>query len=309
MRKILVVYNTCGISGKDNTNYYIKCLDSFLSQNFDDFEVAVSSCLNPPDQQQKLVGVFGDSLHYNFINEKLPVNVTFNDTVRQCVNRLGNFEGYLYIDSGCHFGNDLDTLLKMYELYKSGPYGIVSALASNDNGTESVFGFSAPIRENFLIPVGKAINGHVQIFSNEIFERFGRIIPDVFATFCTESVYSFLAACCSQQWVVIKDLVIPHEKSIDGASAGFAHIPPNGAPIWDNTFCSKRSMREIISDVEGIRAGFGYEECNRILMHDPSCFDETGFAKYPEELTKFMVDNIFVSPPHFSYENIKRVFI
>ena len=33
-RKMLVVYNTCGLRG-DNTSWYIECLESIVNQNFE----------------------------------------------------------------------------------------------------------------------------------------------------------------------------------------------------------------------------------------------------------------------------------
>ena len=46
MKKILAVYNTCGISGRENLEDYISSIELILDQDFDSFDLVISSCLN-----------------------------------------------------------------------------------------------------------------------------------------------------------------------------------------------------------------------------------------------------------------------
>src|SRR5687768_7374657 len=100
MKKMHVVFNTCGITKKENSAYYIKAIQSILDQDFDDFTVVMSSCLNSEETRSKVISEFGDKIKYNFIDYTLPVNVTFNHAVLQTVERFGEADCYTYIDSG-----------------------------------------------------------------------------------------------------------------------------------------------------------------------------------------------------------------
>ena len=88
--KILVVYNTCGISGKDNSASYIKSLHSILDQDFAGFDLVMSSCLNDSSTRNSVMKALGSSVKYNFIDERHPVNVTFNHTIKKVVEERVN---------------------------------------------------------------------------------------------------------------------------------------------------------------------------------------------------------------------------
>ena len=84
-RKILVVYNTCGISGKDNSASYIRSMNNILEQKFSGFDLVMSSCLNHQDTRHAVMEAIGSAAKYNFIYERHPVNVTFNHTVKKVI--------------------------------------------------------------------------------------------------------------------------------------------------------------------------------------------------------------------------------
>ena len=90
--KIAAIFNTCGISGRENVGNYITSIRNILDQDFDDFRVAISSCKNNKDTQNTLKEELGDSISYNFINEPLPVNVTFNHTCQKMTEAFGDIE-------------------------------------------------------------------------------------------------------------------------------------------------------------------------------------------------------------------------
>ena len=104
--KLLVVYNTCGFSGREPVDWYIDCIKNILAQDLEGTKVVLSSCGNSSETIKKLVSTFGRSISYNLIHDRITVNQSFNHTVAKCVERYGEFEGYLYIDSGINFRQD-----------------------------------------------------------------------------------------------------------------------------------------------------------------------------------------------------------
>ena len=324
--KILAVFNTCGLSEKDNAPYYKLAINNLLAQNQEGMHVVISSCMNSEKDKNSLRDTFGDKISYNFIDEIFPVNVTFNHSVRECVKSFGEFEDYLYIDSGCVF-NTADDVRTLCNLHKSGPYDMTAGLTDTDSGIFEWFnvnpentmyfnpgvtrpGESASMKGGFfngedkVIPVGRTINLHVQLFSNDLLQTYGNIIPDIFASYCTESTFSFLCAAIKKQFVVSKDVVVHHEISMDGPSLGF----PRPEVPWQHLFRSPRSMVDIISDPKGIEAGFGYEEITEVMLHDPEQFDENHFCKN-DDLKTFIKDNIYLGKESLDYDAIDSTFI
>jgi len=317
MKKYLIVYNICGISGKDNSDYYVDAINTITSQNFKNYKLAVSACKNPDEQIQKIL----KKCKIDFINsieDTLPVNITFNDTVRECVKRFGDFEAYLYLDSGIKFTNE-SQLSDLIELYESGNYGMVSAQVDNDFGW-CWFGlseYSRPtLKEDLIVPIGRACNLHCQIFSNEIYKYYGNVIPDIFRSYCTESVFSFINAAIKKKWIISSEVKVHHAfafqywkafhgrpddgDGLDGHSSGFK-APPG---TWDDVF-PPHSMKEIINKPAGTKFGFGYEELRGIKTHDKDCFDSEGYCKN-EDLKVFLKNNLYLSKKYFDYDKISR---
>jgi hypothetical protein len=307
--KLLVVYNTCGFSGREPVDWYIDCIKNILAQDLEGTKVVLSSCGNSSDTIKKLVATFGRSIAYNLIHDRITVNQSFNHTVAKCVEKYGEFEGYLYIDSGINFRQDRTVLSKAYDLFKEGKYGMVTVQASNDNGFPQWIGVDGFVEnENFVIPVGRACNLHTQIFSNDIFKAFdNKIIPDIFVAYCTESIFSFLAAAVSSRWVILKDVVAEHLKSVDGATCGFDHTGPRGDN--KNNLFGGLDIYEICRDPEALASGFGYEEMQGVLHHDPSKYDENGMVQEPERLKEFIRTRMFLSKELFDYNDVKYRFL
>jgi len=307
--KLLVVYNTCGFSGREPVDWYIDCIKNILAQDLEGVEVVLSSCGNSAVTIKKLVATFGRSIAYNLIHDRITVNQSFNHTVAKCVEKYGEFEGYLYIDSGINFRQDRTVLSKAYDLFKEGDYGMVTVQASNDNGFPQWIGVDGFVEnENFVIPVGRACNLHTQIFSNDIFKAFdNKIIPDIFVAYCTESIFSFLAAAVSSRWVILKDVVAEHLKSVDGATCGFDHTGPRGDN--KNNLFGGLDIYEICRDPEALASGFGYEEMQGVLHHDPAKYDENGMVQEPERLKEFIRTRMFLSKELFDYNDVKYRFL
>lgn len=315
MKQYLIVYNICGISGKDNSDYYVQAINTITNQKFKNYKLVISACKNPNSQIEKIQKNCKVDL-INSIDDVLPVNITFNDSVHEGVKKFGKFEGYIYLDSGIMF-TDENQLGNLIALYESGNYGMVSAQVDNDFGW-CWFGineYSRPIlQRNLIIPVGRACNLHCQIFSKEIFEYYGNVIPDIFKSYCTESVFSFINAALKKQWAVSADVRVHHAffvpdgrpdngDGIDGHSSGF-RAPPG---TWDDTF-PPYTMKHIISLQEGTECGFGYEELRGIKVHSPNCFDENYYCTN-ERLKEFIKKYLYLSDEYFNYDKInKKVF-
>jgi hypothetical protein len=307
--KLLVVYNTCGFSGREHIDWYIDCIQNILNQDFEDYRVVLSSCGNTLCSVKKLVQTFGNQISYNFINDRITVNMSFNHSVRKCVQEFGEFEGYLYIDSGINFRDNKNVLKDIYKLFKSNDnLGMVTVQASNDNGFSQWLGIDGFVEnEHFTVPIGRACNLHTQVFSNEIFQAFdNKIIPDIFVAYCTESVFSFLAAAVSQQWVIMKDLVLEHLKSIDGATCGFNHTGLKG-DNKNNLFCDL-DIYEICKDSEAWDSGFGYEEMQGVFFHDPKKYKD-GMVEDPQRLKEFIRTRMFLTKSQFDYETVNHKFV
>ena len=92
----------------------------------------------------------------------------------------------------------------------------------------------------------------------------GKIIPDVFAAYCTESTFSFLTAAVASKWIILKDLQVKHLKGVDGASSSQPHGSLVYGNSWNNLLYG-RDARDFIFNQDAIQSGLGYEECNKII--------------------------------------------
>ncbi len=311
--KLLVVYNTCGISGRSNVVFYRQAINSILNQNFKDIRIVLSSCYNTRDDFNSIYSTFSNLISYNYIQHKLPINITFNHTCLECIKHFGEFEGYLYIDSGCKFTR-ADDISNLYDLFKSGPYGMVSARTDTDTGfqwlykTKDSLGNELFEKGDFIIPVGGAANAHVIIYSNLLFQNYGKVLSDIFAGQCSESVQTFICAALKTNWIISKDIVTQHSTGVDGPSAGFSpdlHAM-RGKKKWDHLFGTDESILDIIS--RGKEFGMGYEEFQQIVMHNKDKFDESGFA-LDDRLKDYIKDNLFLKQSQFDYNSVRHQFV
>ena len=186
---------------------------------------------------------------------------------------------------------------------------MVTVQASNDNGFPQWIGVDKFVEgEHFVIPVGRACNLHTQIFSNNIFKAFdNKIIPDIFVAYCTESIFSFLAAAVNERWVILKDVVDEHLKSVYGATCGFDHTGPKGDN--KNNLFANLDIYEICRDPEALASGFGYEEMQGVLHHDPDKYDENGMVEDPERLKEFIRTRMFLTKEQFNYNDVRYRFL
>lgn len=314
MKKYLIVYNICGISGKDNTDYYIEAIETIREQSYKNYNLIVSSCLNPKEQIEKL-RVSSKIDLINLVTDVLPVNITFNQAIRVGIEHFGEPEAVLYLDSGVKFTSN-DQLQELINIFEDGDYGMVSAQVDNDMGwCWFNLPVNAVVNHDFLVPIGRALNLHCQLFHIDIFKEFGGVMPDIFRSYCTESTFSFLNAAIKKHWRVSGKVKVHHAMSfpngdinngdgLDGHSSGFR--APHGT--WNDVF-TPHDMTDIVSDPEAAACGFGYEELRHILLHNPNCYDQNSFSLDPKRLSNFIKANIFRQKEDFDYNKINQEII
>ena len=307
--KLLVTFNICGISGKENYIHYIKVIHQLLDQKFKGFRIVLSSCLNTNIIRNILYKEFDNSISYNFIDDVLPVVVTFNDTVRESIKNHGRFESYLYIESGLDFENNKLILQQLYNMMKAGPHSIVSGMVDTDAGYEA---HDLDINKEegfFIIPVGKAVNGHITLFGDKLVSYYGKCFPDIFAGYCSESVYSFLSAALKTKWVLCTKSIIKHYKEMDNRSSGFdIHgWVRSGNQTYDHPFIIPSIINRICTQ-ENWEVGLGYEEFRKIMIHKQDQFDKNGFC-INDKLKEICKTKLFLQKNEFDYDKINHKYI
>lgn len=227
------------------------------------------------------------------------------------MSKLDEFESYMYVASDVSFNNDTNVLTKLCNLHFSrNNIGITSAVVDYDSGIESWLGYdvfnSILEHENYIVPIGKTCNLHGMIFDKKILKSYNnRILPDIFRTFCTESVFSFLVPALDMKFIIHnKSLTLKDLGDSDGSSGGFI-----GNRGWNDLFMSKLTLQERLLTQEACDVGFGYEECQKILLHNQSMYDENGNHCDPKKLLEFNLKSIFLTNDEFEYDNINYVKI
>ena len=316
-KNLAIIFNVCGLSGRENANQYVQFVDSIFAQEFDGAKVFISGCKSSEHTKQLLNTCFGGHLSYNWIEDVLPVNVTFNHTVKKAVKEFGDFGGYLYLDSGISF-QTIHDLANLYKVYETGKYGMVAAQTTSDDGYHLWWGVGKNVYDrsenyklfekgDFEIPLGKTVNLHCQIFSGKMYETYNGLMPDIFAGYCTESVFSYMCAAIQSKFAVAKDVIVNHIHSMDIGSAGFSPLKwqQEGKVTWNHPFI----IDDLMPRIEGGKEyGLGYERLQGIQDHDPTKFDEHEYA-LDHRLAGYIRDNLFLSQDLFDYDKINHTWI
>lgn len=304
--KLLSIYNTCGISN-ENLAWYIECINALLNQAYRNHTVVVSACMNKPESLNEIKELFGDRVDIISYPDPYTVNITFNKTVQECVKKYGSFDGYFYIDSGVRIDDD-NVVAEGAQRLATNKYGMITFQTDTDTGFGSL-GFlqdSWQVQitgEDFIIPVGKSCNLHSQIFSHDLYEAFNqKLMPDVFRAYCTESTFSFLCSAIQKDWTIVKDILLHHNKGVDGASVSQPHSSVTHSNPWNNLFCNRNAL-DFINDPVAIEVGLGYEECNNIMNHNPDAFT-TNCAKLPDQLREAINKYFFLNIEELDYNSI-----
>lgn len=309
MKRLLVIYNICGISGFQNHAYYENAIKSVLEQKGfaeGELKLVVSSCQSTDWTVHHLTTTFGNQISYNWITDSVPLTVSFNHTVREAVKRFGEFDGYLYLDSGINFWNptrEFNSLRLLWDTHLSTELvAITAAFPSNDDGRQW-WGITYPeVPGEYVFQIGQTTNLHCQIYSEEFRKAYnGRLHCDIFANDTSESVTSYLCAGIERKFQLSTRLQVFHNCHLDGASIGWR----GGDGPRKRLFITEKTMDERYQ--EGYHVGFGYEECNgnQNWIHDPSLYP----LKEPEKLREFCARELFLTKEQFDYDTIAHHFV
>jgi hypothetical protein len=307
--EIGVVFNTCGISG-DFSDRYIKNLEALLSQKSRyKIHIIQSDCKSSEECRNKVRTKIGSRILYNYINDKLPVNLTFNFSARKLLEAYPKIEWIVYSESAITLERqDIDKLLSCAADY----IGYMSGLVSLDNnlhpfvqrGLISDGEDTNKLCETYPnqcigLDIGDSVSCHLMAINRKVFDEFGGGLPDIFAGFCSESVLSFIAASLGLIWVVNTKVKVLHEIEGDGRSIGF----DPASNRFDRAFAIPGVQGRIL---ECVKYGLGYEECSNIIMHDASLFDGR-LPIYQAELRECIKQNLFLQDKEFKYSDIKHI--
>ena len=309
-KNLLVIFNICELK-YNNLFQYISSLDKLLEQDHKPFQIVISGCGVTGATKAGLKKRYGNKIWTNYIDEALNLPFTFNKTVTEVVNRTEEFDGYVYIDSGINTKEHKNCLFEINARAMTDKWGMISIQTDDDMGYD--WWFDVPKNtvfrgEDLIIPVGKCVNLHFQYYDRILREYYERLIPDIFAAYCIESVYSFFNIGLNKQWCVIKDMVIEHVKAMDGAGVAIKdHIGPKGA---GNNLNAGLDINDIIFTEEADAIGLGYDEAGIKLgmlykMHDPTKYTSGGFSIDPSRLAKYLKKTMYLTKEQFDYDNIK----
>ena len=201
--KILVVYNTCTHGSVPNVVGWIEKIKPLVSQTLD----GVTICHSDNGSDDKSLNIvkkeFGMDMSYFNIKTPLPVHITFNACVRECVKRFGEFEWYMYLSSGTTFDKP-DDLEKIYNYLKTEiDVARLMIPAQNDNSAPIDFikhGLELKSEGNkkahqleqtpemqrwdkskkYVLKPGQRSNNHASVISNEWYKKYGgKLHPDI----------------------------------------------------------------------------------------------------------------------------------
>ena len=303
--KCLVIFNVAGIRGLERIDKYLQHIGSLLGQKHDSFRVVVSGCLSTSHCKRILKEKLGDRVSYNWITARVPVGTSFNHSVLQAVKEFGPAEGYVYVDSGvdCAWPG---MLTRMDERRGDG-HTMVHVHVDEDTGFEWNGIHMPPDGGDLVVPVGRTCNLHMQMFSHELLQAYGKLMPDVFSSDRSESIFSFMCAAIRKKMLILGGPIIRHMAMLDGASSGFQRAQGNkNAPF-------KITEQELTKRIEaGWHVGFGFEECSGICIHDPAKYDADGQLVSEDlraGLERFIRDRMFLQPAEFDYADIDHEWI
>jgi hypothetical protein len=321
-KKSLLVYNICGIK-KDNTDIYPFFMNAIRNQykNFNgELRTIVSGCRMRKNTMSTLKKQFPE-FDYIHVSDNLTVNITFNNAILKSVQKYGEFDNYTYIAADALIEQDNAIEEMTNNMLNNKNIGMYSAQIDQDNcyayglklgGGRHIIDDERARYEMFkdgndyIVPVGRACAAHVNMYSNDLFKFYERCCPDIFASYCTESIFTFVVSAIQKHWVICKDYCIKHYPSLDGPSCGFdpekykIENPKTGA--YDHSFTGE-SIMPIFENEYARSIGIGYEECAGIVMHDPSQFDSNNFC-INSELKEYIKNNLYLAKNKFNYNNI-----
>lgn len=298
MKDILFVYNLCGIK-KDHTDKWIEIIDKWLKYRAD-FDFCISACNVTQQCKDKFLEYFKDKdIKINFVEDKLPVNVTFN---LSCKLNPG-YKYYLYCSSDVEPNQCVNIFPKLIKYHKENNNGLTGLHVLHDSFHSKYNHIRDIVRKKgYTFKPGESFNCHCALYDGEFIKYYNSFMPDVFESFATESVFYYICAAINKNLGMLSGLEVtlfhPHN-DMDGASSftrnkGHQHLFRVG------------DVKRLIND-KGRQAGFGYEEVMNIMPHKKELY-ENNKCKNPTKLLEFVKRAVYLQPHEFNYMEINHDF-
>ena len=200
-------------------------MKTILSQEYENYELLWSSCFNSQSCVNEVMEELEDQISLCRVDQMWAVQQTFNKSIREGIKNFGKFEGYLYMASDC-FMSDPQSLSKLSKRLKEPTISIISPEINNDSGLYWHLNFPEEKslwevfnqKQDLVMPMGATCNLHCMLFSHRIYEVYGNILPDLFCSYCGETIFNSLVAAIKQKFVITNDLVVNHRDKKDTRS-------------------------------------------------------------------------------------------
>jgi len=231
--RILVIYNTCGLSSDPNEKQWIKEIELLLGQSLPGVHVTHSDCGTPKGKRDKVKEYFGDKISYYHTSENLPIQHTCNHALKTTIKHKGRFEYYCYVGAGISFHQEHQLALayrllsENQDIAKSDFHIVRHPLIKEQFEEMHPPGdFYMTLSKNlkqeyYILKPGQRVNNHCTILSDEYCKAYDdRILPDCFSGNGAEGIYSLLTSCLGKKHVVLSYNYCPslyHIPDMDGA--------------------------------------------------------------------------------------------
>lgn len=197
-------------------------MKTILSQEYENYELLWSSCFNSQSCVNEVMEELEDQISLCRVDQIWAVNQTFNKSCLEGIKHFGTFDGFTYMASDSFF-SDKETLSKMARRLKDPTNGIIYPEIDNDSGLYWHLNFPEEKslwevydqKQDIIIPLGATGNLHVAIFSRKILEEFGRPLVDLFTSYCSESIFTFVVAAIKQKMIICNDILVHHRDKKD----------------------------------------------------------------------------------------------
>lgn len=320
--KLLIIFNICEIKFQNyrgepssQLDYWAKSINSLLDQNYQNHTIVVSGCRITTRSKLELRRIFGNKICYNFIDEIYTLNITFNKTIEMMINRYGEYDGYLYVDSGMNCIGHSNVMSEINIRAQTKQYGVIMVEPDSDQGWDMIlepgvtsYNFQG---KDFIQPLGTIFALHFWYFSKDLRKAYNRLMPDVYRVGGSEFIYPYMCSAIHVKSIIIKDLILHHAHGFDGSSSGFRHseiVPQHCDFLYGLT------IHDVILNDEIKATGMGYDDLQSgpyfaRVPHNKDLFTKEGFAIKANELREYIKTHLFLKPIQLDYNTIQCEFI
>tara|TARA_R100001163_G_scaffold22257_1_gene18846 strand:+ start:33 stop:947 length:915 start_codon:yes stop_codon:yes gene_type:complete len=302
MPDTLLVYNLCGLR-KNNIETWQKNIDDWLKQK-QHFDLCISACNVQFEESKKILKEKYKDHKITFIEDILPVNVTFNFNCKL----YPNYKYFVYTASDVNPKDNKDIIPKVKKFHIENNNAMTGAFVTGDCLPPNFQKYEKVLAsgQDVTFKAGEAFNCHFCMFDKILLDNFNKLIPDVFRSWCTESVFFYVCESLEKRLGMLnsKDVKLYHpdtSNDLDGNSVGFQD---RKGP--EDLFNSKKTARERLMSNAAAEAGFGYEEIKYLFPHDKKLYKD-GRHINPKKLKDFVKTGVYLTDEEFNYKNVKHV--